>query len=162
MKRVLLCGVLTLAVRASADEGAYLFVVGPGVAFRSFSAPVLPHMSVLVESTFGLTDRWNWELPVWVDFRSGRVDLSLGAGMEFVYLRAGHLQCNVGAGSLFAVPFLPGLSLGIGPYLETAVRWKIIWGIGVGLEVHAGYAWSLTGPGQAPFASAVLALHSEL
>jgi hypothetical protein len=42
------------------------------------------------------------------------------------------------------------------------VRWKIIWGLGVGIELHGGYGWATDGSGGAPVATAALALHYEL
>jgi hypothetical protein len=153
---------LVFAPPAFADEGAYLFVAGPGASFRPVASQPGMGATLFAESVFGLTDRWNWEAPLWVDLLNSRVDLSLGGGMEYVFLRAGRWQWNVGGGTLASIPLGPLGPVEFGPYLEAAIRMKIIWGLGVGLETHAGYLWAIDGSVRTPFGGAALAVHYEL
>ena len=65
---------------ATAEEGAYSSHTGVGIALSSpaSAVDVETRTSLLMKSTYGLTDWTNWEGPVSLDFRSGSYTLIVG------------------------------------------------------------------------------------
>lgn len=155
---------VTIAPVALADEGAWGSHLGGGVAWRS-DASASPRLlgAVVLESTYGITDRWNYEGTLTLDFAGGQGGVLLGSASEYVLYRSNHLRWNAGLGLSLRLASAPVPEAQGGVLAETALRWTVSWGFGVGASLQATWLWDLkTGGSRGLWVYPALATFMEL
>ena len=127
---------LSWSSHAAAEEGVYRALADGGVGVRlEPGSPADAGGALVLESTYGLTDRFNWEGPLLVDF--GRdAALTVGSGLEYVYFGTNHWRMDVGMGVGARTGLFTAEPWRLAPYTKASVRWLFTWGIGASLGIH--------------------------
>jgi hypothetical protein len=127
---LLLCG------SARAEQGLFtaLAGAGPGLQLGAPGAATGP-VTLLLESNLGLSDRVNWEAPLFLEL-GGPAAVRVGTGVEYVYVNTNHWRLDVGIGlSARRLLFQPD-RWRLAPYATGSVRWLFAWGLGAALGLH--------------------------
>jgi hypothetical protein len=117
--------------------------------------------NLFLMSTYGLSDRWRFELPLLLERVDSERSALGGVGLEREWGGA-HFQAHLGLVLMSKLSWKPEWDYRAGAYVSAGLRWLFTWGVGASLEVRAA---ALGPAGKAPdelSLTPVLSLYSEL